>query len=147
MLSLSPSHVGGTPQVERRAEPRKQLGYRALVRLQNKLTFPATVRDLSSAAAQIVCNSRYGLLIDPSGRGDKLPELPAVELAFAMFPIDFRARCRIKYVRTVSTTSSVPSMLFGFKFLGVDFSMLQKLESILEPELAFSEPATIPTCR
>ena len=147
MLSLSPSHVGGALEVERRTEPRKQIGYRALVRLRNKVTFPAKVRDVSTMAAQIVCDSRYGLLIDPSGRGDKLAELPLVELAFAMSAHDFRARCRIKYVRTVSPKNSAPSMLFGFKFLGVDFSMLQKLESILEPQLEISEHFAIPTCR
>lgn len=119
--------------VERRSEPRTQLGCRALVRLQNKLTFPARLTDLSSSAAQILCDSRYGLLIDPSGRGDNLAELAPVELAIALPAQDFRARCRIKYAKMLSSKREEPAMLFGFKFLGMDLAMLQKLEPILDP--------------
>ena len=104
MLTTSLSGTRRALEVERRSEPRAQLGYRALVRLQNKLTCPARLRDLSSSAAQILCDSRYGLLIDPSGRGDKLADLSPVELAFALPAQDFRARCRIEEPREVLVT-------------------------------------------
>ena len=133
MLSPSPNYgERAFHQLDRRQKPRTKLNRRALIRLRNNLTFPAHIRDLSATTAQIICDSRYGLLIDPSGDGGGLAESAPIELAFALPGSEFRARCRIKYSKFMSNQSRSPAMLFGLKFLGVDFALLQKLESIIE---------------
>ena len=45
----------------------------ALVRLAEYLTFRARLRNISADAAQIICDSRYALLIHPGGV-DEVPD-------------------------------------------------------------------------
>ena len=140
MLNLSPKLLTETTdlyprETERRSKTRVALDCRALVRLHNNITFPAQLRDISVAAAQIVCDARYALLIDPSGDGESLRESLPLELAVAL-PGDelneFKTRCRVKYCTVAPNSSSRRQMLLGVKFLGIDFGLMQKLEPILE---------------
>lgn len=117
---------------ERRSETRASVHCRALIRCRNTITFPAEVCDVSSSAVQVRCDAKYGLLIDPSGRGDGLAALPPVELAFVMPGDAFQARCRIKFVKILDSRDNDQTMLFGLKFLRTNLAMLQKLEPLLE---------------
>ena len=120
---------------ERRLKTRVAINCRALIRLHNAVTFPAQLRDISVSAAQIVCDARYALLIDPSGNGASLRESLPLELAVAL-PGDehneFKTRCRVKYCTEAPHSNSRRQMLLGVKFLGIDFGLMQKLEPILE---------------
>jgi hypothetical protein len=121
---------------ERRLQPRVGIDCSALIRLNPAITFPAKLTDLSHSAAQVVCDARYALMIDPSGSGKSLEESKPLELAVALpfddFAEDFKTRCRVKYCSTIPGSQQREKMVLGLKFLSTDFVMLQKLDRILE---------------
>ena len=121
---------------ERRLQPRVGINCSALIRLNPAITFPATLKDLSHGAAQVVCDARYALMIDPSGNGKSLEESKPVELAVALpshdLAADFKTRCRVKYCSPVPGSRQREQMILGLKFLSTDFVMLQKLDRLLE---------------
>ncbi|MEM7465358.1 MAG: PilZ domain-containing protein [Pseudomonadota bacterium] len=127
---------------DRREKSRVSLRCRALVRLQNGVTFPAEVRDISANAAQIVCDARFALLVSPSGEEDDLHRSAPLDLAIAL-PGDkvheFRTRCRVKYC--APNREQRNHMILGLRFLGVDFGLLKKLEPILEATTAIPRSA------
>ena len=123
------------PQTDRRSTARVVLNCRALIRLHNGITFSAQLRDISLTAAQILCDARYALLIDPSGTGDSLRESLPLEFAVALpgeEANEFKTRCRVKYCSVVPQNQTRRQMLLGLKFLGIDFGLMQKLEPILD---------------
>jgi len=133
-LSTLTTRTRDTP--ERRGQTRMALSCTALIRINASITFPAQLRDLSSGSAQISCDSRYALMIDPSGTGKMLAELKPLELALAL-PFsgqtdDFKTRCRVKYCSPTADGTERNKMVLGLKFLSNDFAMLQKLDRIIE---------------
>ncbi|MGR8946455.1 MAG: hypothetical protein ACU84Q_00305 [Gammaproteobacteria bacterium] len=121
---------------DRRSKARVILNCKALIRLHTGMTFPAELRDISATAAQVLCDARYAYLIDPSGTGDSLRESLPLELAVVL-PGDegasgFKTRCRVKYCSAATQNQSHRHMLLGLKFLGIDFSLMQKLDPILD---------------
>lgn len=144
--------------LERRGSIRIDLDCAALIRLDSTLTFPARLRDISLESAQVICDAKYALMVDPSGNGEALNERRPLELAFGLTSCEkygsvgnstspeeqqvFRTRCRVKYCSRVAQSATtdqltqakmIPEkMVMGLKFLSVDFSMLQKLDQFLE---------------
>lgn len=121
---------------ERRGQIRMALNCSALIRINSSMTFPAQLRDLSLGSAQVVCDARYALMIDPSGTGKMLNESKPVELAVALpangHADDFKTRCRVKYCSPTKDDTDRNTMVLGLKFLSNDFAMLQKLDHIIE---------------
>ena len=121
---------------ERRTQARTALSCRALIRINPSITFPAQLRDISSASAQVVWDSRYALMIDPSGTGKALEQVKPLELAvalpFARQTDDFKTRVRVKYCSPLVDDTRRDKMLLGLRFLSNDIAMLQKLDAIIE---------------
>lgn len=121
---------------ERRSTLRTSLNCSALIRINPSITFPAQLRDLSLGSAQIVCDSRFALMIDPSGTGQMLAAAKPIELAVAL-PFDsktddFKTKVRVKYCSPLLGNTKRDRMLLGLKFLSNDIAMLQKLDAIIE---------------
>ena len=121
---------------DRRSQIRTMVHCSALIRINPTITFPAHLRDLSVASAQVICDSRYALMIDPSGTGQMLAEAKPLELAVAL-PFDsktdeFKTRGRVKYCSPLLENNHHNRMLLGLRFLSNDIAMLQKLDAIIE---------------
>lgn len=134
--ALRTNHASTLDHPDRRAEARTMVQCSALIRINPNITFPAHLRDLSLGSAQVICDSRYALMIDPSGTGQMLAEAKPLELAVAL-PLgsktdDFKTRVRVKYCSPLLDHSHRNRMLLGLRFLSNDIAMLQKLDAIIE---------------
>lgn len=107
-------------RIERRAFPRVAVACNGLVRLSDTLTFRCVVRNLSCEAAQIVCDARYALLVQPAGAAGRFTRHRRLEMSIAL-PVAgnvsaFTAACVAKYCVPVEGDQ----MLLGLKFVDLD---------------------------
>lgn len=107
-------------RLERRASARIETSHNGLVRLSDTLTFRCHVRNLSFDAAQIECDARYALLVQPAGAAGRLARLRRVEMSIAL-PIvgnvcAFTAACTALYC----VPAEGDRMLLGMRFVGLD---------------------------
>lgn len=110
-----------TARTERRACSRAAVSCNALVRLSDTLTFRCLVRNLSREAAQIVCDARYALLVQPAadtvGRFTRHRRLEmSIALPIAGNVSAFTAACVAKYC----VPFEGDHMLLGLKFMDLD---------------------------
>lgn len=119
---------------ERRDLKRIPIESNALVRLAEYLTFRARLRNISADAAQIICDSRYALLIHPGGV-DEVPD-PArlIDISIALpennSSGEFKACCRVKYC----VAASDDRMMLGLQFVSMDFHSVQQLDRFMETQ-------------
>ncbi|MGR9089518.1 MAG: PilZ domain-containing protein [Gammaproteobacteria bacterium] len=119
---------------ERRDLKRIPIESNALVRLAEYLTFRARLRNISADAVQVVCDSRYALLIHPGGP-DEVPD-PArqIDISIALpennSTGEFKACCRVKYC----VAESDDRMTLGLQFVSMDFRSVQQLGRFMEAQ-------------
>ncbi len=120
---------------DRRRHPRIDIACNALIRLSAALTFRCQVRNLSSEAAQVLCEPRYALLVHPRS-GPVNPECSrALELSIAL-PIDgtvwgYTTRCRTKYCESTLGGSAAAGMVMGLEFIDIEQGTRQLLVNFL----------------
>lgn len=112
--------VASAAIAERRAYPRVEVACNALVRLSDTLTFRCMLRNVSLEAAQIVCDARYALLVQPAGAPGRLTRQRRLEVSIAL-PVagtvrGFTAFCVAKYC----VPFEGDHMLLGLKFVDLD---------------------------
>ena len=136
-VNLQPeTHVEPGIGAERRDLKRIPIATNALVRLAEYLTFRARLRNISADAVQVVCDSRYALLIHPGGV-DEVPN-PArlIDISIALpennSTSEFKACCRVKYC----VAASDDRMLLGLQFVSMDFHSVQQLDRFMEAQPA-----------
>ena len=117
-MSIEPAIV--RTNTDRRALPRVAVACNALVRLSDTLTFRSEVRNLSREAAQIACDARYALLVQPAGAAGRFTRHRRLELSIAL-PMTgsvsgFTAYCVAKYC----VLFEGDRMLLGLKFVDLD---------------------------
>lgn len=120
MSNASIEPVAAIVAVERRALPRVAVACNALVRLSDTLTFRCMLRNVSLEAAQIVCDARYALLVQPAGAAARLTRQRRLEVSIAL-PVagtvrGFTAFCVAKYC----VPFEGDHMLLGLKFVDLE---------------------------
>lgn len=105
---------------ERRAFPRIELSCNGLVRLSDTLTFRCLVRNLSREAAQVVCDARYALLVQPARAAGRFTRHLRLEVSIAL-PMPgsvaaFTSACVAKYC----VPCEGDQMRLGLKFVDLD---------------------------
>jgi len=117
---------------DRRDLERVPLTCNALVRLAEYLTFRAQLRNISTDAAQVVCDPRYALLIHPGGVDAVPDENRLIDISIALPEDnrvgDFKACCRVKYC----VDSDDGRMALGLQFVNMDFRSIQHLDHYME---------------
>jgi len=108
------------PNAERRALPRIEVSCNALIRLSDTLTFRCLLRNVSREAAQVVCDARYALLVQPAGAAGQLTRRRRLETSIAL-PVagtvrGFTTFCVAKYCVAVEGDH----MILGLKFVDLD---------------------------
>jgi len=117
---IEPAIAAESSSTERRAHARIAVHCNALVRLSDTLTFRCLVRNLSCEAAQIVCDARYALLVQPSTTLSRLAVRRSLDISIAP-PLAgsmraLTAACVAKYCVPVEGDH----MLLGLKFVDLD---------------------------
>ncbi|MGE3771618.1 MAG: PilZ domain-containing protein [Gammaproteobacteria bacterium] len=128
---LKPVIAADTQSAEHRAYPRLTVSCNALVRLSDTLTFRCLVRNLSREAAQIVCDARYALLVQPAGTTGRHARHRRLEISIAL-PLAgsvsaFTAACVAKYC----VPFEGDHMLLGLKFVDLDRASRAQLGEFL----------------
>lgn len=132
-MNPQPEYIAGTG-VERRDLKRIPIESNALVRLAEYLTFRARLRNISADAVQVVCDSRYALLIHPGGV-DEVPD-PArlIDISIALpehnSTGEFKACCRVKYC----VSAGEDRMILGLQYVSMDFRSVQQLDRFMEQQ-------------
>ena len=125
---------GSVDAVERRDLQRVPLECNALVRLAEYLTFRAHLRNISADAVQVICDSRYALLIHPGGVESAPDSDRLIDISVALPEFDdagdFKARCRVKYC--VNCAAEDERMVLGLQFVTMDFRSVQHLDRFME---------------
>ncbi len=117
---IKPVTAAESSSSERRAYARIAVHCNALVRLSDTLTFRCLVRNLSREAAQVVCDARYALLVQPSAAGSRFALRRGLEISIAL-PLAgsvcaFTAACVAKYCVPLEGDH----MLLGLKFVDLE---------------------------
>lgn len=110
---------GVAPPVDRRAMHRLPAACNALVRLSDTLTFRCMLRNISTAAAQVVCDARYALLIQAPDDGRQSANR-SLEISIAL-SVDGRVRgftafCAARYC----VPFEEHRMMLGLQFVEID---------------------------
>ncbi len=130
-MNPQPEYTAGAG-VERRGLTRIPVDSNALVRLAEYLTFRARLRNISADAVQVICDSRYALLIHPGGV-DEVPD-PArlIDISIALpennSTGEFKASCRVKYC----VSAGDAQMILGLQYVSMDFRSVQQLDRFME---------------
>lgn len=114
-------------RTERRDCPRISVSYNALVRWSDTLTFRCFVRNLSRDAAQIVCDVRYALLVQPIIAQRHHARRRGLEVSIAL-PLAggvsaFTTMCVAKYCAPFEGDH----MVLGLKFVDLDRASRERL--------------------
>ena len=112
--------IPALPGDERRALRRYTVSCNALIRLSDTLTFRCLLRNVSREAAQVVCDARYALLVQPAGAAGRLAGHRRLEISIAL-PVagtvrGFTAFCVAKYRAALEGDH----MILGLKFVDLD---------------------------
>lgn len=116
---------------ERRWVLRTPAECNALLRLSENLTFRCTLRNISQDAVQVVCDTRYALLIHPRGAEAKPDANRLVDISIAL-PDEgevrgLKARCRVKYCVPLHSDT----MALGLQFVGLDAASVHLLDDYI----------------
>ena len=114
---------------DRRADVRVPTDCTALVRLSEALTFPCRVLDISLGGAQVRCDSRYALLMEPRGPRTREPEI-SVALPGAGGARSLVAHCALLR----RAPSAEHQMLLGLRFARLDRAAGQLLRHFIAGE-------------
>ncbi|HMM76735.1 MAG TPA: PilZ domain-containing protein [Gammaproteobacteria bacterium] len=128
---FQPLVLTDTNSAERRAYPRIGASCNALLRLSDTLTFRCLVRNLSREAAQVVCDARYALLVQPAGTMGRRARHRGLEISIAL-PLAgsvsaFTAACVAKYCAPFEGDH----MVLGLKFVDLDRASRAQLGEFL----------------
>jgi hypothetical protein len=119
---------------DRRDLKRVPLACNALVRLAEYLTFRAQLRNISTDAAQVICDPRYALLIHPGGADTVPDENRLIDISIALPEDDragdFKACCRVKYC----VDADDGRMILGLQFVTMDYRSVQHLDRYRESQ-------------
>lgn len=132
-MNPQPEYTAGV-DVERRDLKRFPVDSNALVRLAEYLTFRARLRNISADAVQVVCDSRYALLIHPGGV-DEVPDPGRlIDISIALpennSTGEFKACCRVKYC----VAAGEDRMMLGLQYVSMDFRAVQQLDRFIEQQ-------------
>ena len=116
---------------ERRRRMRHDVVCNALVRLTTALTFRCLLRNLSLDAAQIVCDARYALLVQPANTFAGAIRQHKLEISIAL-PANGTVRglttfCRPKYCERLQGDH----MVLGLQFVDMEAGSRQLLDDFI----------------